>query len=138
MTRISNWINVSLMAAVATVAAVGFIDAARMNDAPSASECVDDWNARAGKEVQEQVAGEEYRSAKVQGWFTDVSPGCGIGFIPSEGDPLLSCTRPFDASDPQPTRWSCEWRTPVLDDTDSADSAATPRIVSGWQLTLRS
>ena len=136
--RLSSVVNVALMAGIATIAAVGFIDAARMNDAPSASECVDDWNARAGKELQEQVAGEGYRSAKVRGWFTDVSPGCGIGFIPSEGDPMLSCTRPFDASDPQPTRWSCEWRTPLLDDTGSIDPAATARVVSGWQLTLGS
>jgi len=135
MMRISNVVNVALMAAVATVAAVGFIDAARMNDAPSASECVDDWNARAGRDVQEQVAAEEYRSAEVQGWFTDVSPGCGIGFISSEGDRFLSCTRPFDASDPQPTRWSCEWNTPAVDD-GSAEPGAMARIVSGWQLTL--
>jgi hypothetical protein len=137
MMRISSWFGVSLMTAVATIAGVGFMDAARMNDAPTASECVDDWNARAGQADRARVAAEEYRSANVQGWFTDVSPGCGIRFIGLEGDLALSCTRPFDASDPQPTRWSCEWRTTVPDDIGGSERGESARIVSGWHLTFR-
>jgi hypothetical protein len=57
------------MTAVAAVAAVGFVDAAGMNDAPSVSECVDDWNDRAGGDEQREVAAEGYRSATVKGWF---------------------------------------------------------------------
>jgi hypothetical protein len=44
MARVTTWINASLVAAVATVATVGFIDAAGMNDAPTVAGCVEDCN----------------------------------------------------------------------------------------------
>jgi hypothetical protein len=139
MARISTWVNTFLLVAVAVFALVGFLGAASMNGAPSISECVEDWNGRAGQEEQRRVAEEDYRSAAVKGWFAkEEYPGCGITFLAPEGDPFLSCTRAFAAAVPRLTDWSCEWRTPVPGYPRSAEARATVRIASRWQLTLDS
>jgi hypothetical protein len=134
MARISTWVNASALAAVAVFALVGFLGAASMNGAPSVSECVDDWNARAGEEEQRQVAEEGYRSATVKGWLAkEEYPGCGLIFIASEGDRFMTCTRTFAAAHPRLTDWSCEWRTLV---GGGSEGRTTAKIVAGWQLTL--
>ena len=102
--RIGRLIAIGLFAFAGVVATVGFIRAAGMNDAPTASECVEDWNAHAGTASRELIAGEGYRSATVRGWYHD-GAGCGIVFLPVGAHPLPShtCTRSFDASDPAGT-----------------------------------
>ena len=97
-----------LGAMAATIATIGFLDAARLNDAPTAAECAQDWNAHAGADLQARVAAEGYRSASVIPWFHDWA-GCGIGFatVPAS----LTCTRALDPSDPaydHDAEWHCE------------------------------
>ena len=132
--RISTWVNASLMAGVAVVAAVVFFSTSRLTDAPSVSECVEDWNGRAGESVQAQVVAESYRSANVVGWFAKGEyPGCGIGFVAPEGDPFLSCTRAFVAAVARLTDWSCEWTTPAPNPVGMMPSTEVD-VVSGWRL----
>jgi hypothetical protein len=134
MERIASWVKAGLIVVAASFAVVGFVAAAGMDGAPSVSECVDDWNGRAGEEEQQRIAEQDYRSAVVAGWFAkEEYPGCGITFLAPEGDPFLSCTRAFAAAVPRLTNWSCEWRTPA---GGSSGARTTAKIVAGWQLTL--
>jgi hypothetical protein len=134
--RITTWINASLLAVAATIAVDGFVEAARMNDAPTLAECVDDWNSRAGEDEQAMVAAESYRSATVNGWYHD-GPGCGITFTVSEDEPFLTCTRAFDPSDSAGTDWSCEWGGTL---SGAGHPAGTPGVAvrADWQLALSS
>lgn len=132
MARITTWVNASLVAAAATVTTVGFIDAAGMNDAPTVAECVEDWNARAGEDLQAQVAAESYGAATVNGWFHDFA-GCGVAFTPRRDASFLTCTRSFDASDPAGTDWMCEWDFARRGATAPVGSSGV-QVVSSWQL----
>src|SRR5687767_2618597 len=78
---------------------------------PSAQECVDDWNARAGQLARERVAGGHLRSAMARGWVAkETYPGCGIIFVieVNENEPWIACTRTFAAAVARLTEWSCE------------------------------
>jgi hypothetical protein len=108
--RPASWVGVLLIATVATIATVGFVRAARRDDAPMAAECADDWNARAGGTLRARVAAEGYSAAKVTGWFHDW-PGCGIAFGQGETSAIVTCTRALDPSDPaygHDAEWHCE------------------------------
>ena len=70
MVRIAAWLSASVFVAVAAIATVGFVQDARTQDAPTASECVDDWNARSTGNAQRLVATERDSSARVSGWPT--------------------------------------------------------------------
>lgn len=65
---------------------------------PSAQECVDDWNARAGRPARERVVAGQFGSAMARGWLAkETYPGCGIIFITEldGNEPWLTCTRAF-------------------------------------------
>ena len=134
MVRIAAWLSASVFVAVAAIATVGFVQDARMQDAPTASECVDDWNARSTGNAQRLVATERYSSARVSGWFHDYA-GCGVTFDAPGEHPflILTCSRGFSSSDPAGVGWTCEWDTPLQ---DAPVTRTVARVDSGWRLTL--
>lgn len=98
-----------LLAAGAVAAMVFVIVVAGQSRAPSAAECVDDWNARAGQARWDQIAAGQFRSAIVRGWLAKLEyPGCGIIFITAKDGPWLSCSRSFHAVVARLTEWGCE------------------------------
>ena len=135
---VTTWVSASFMLAAATVATVGFIDEARMQDAPTAAACVNDWNARLGDGERRLVAAEGYRSAIVRGWF-HFSAGCGVSFVAPGAHPylVLTCTRSLDIADPAGVAWGCEWDTQVAGTITVPDPMAAANVIAGWHLALR-
>lgn len=109
MRRISTGAAIGLFVLAGVVATVGFVEDAGIQDAPTRSECVDDWNAHAGAVSHRLIATNDYLSATVRGWFHDWA-GCGISFRTRGAHPFLlhTCTRSFSTSDPAGTDWTCE------------------------------
>jgi hypothetical protein len=127
-------IRVPLVAALvlASMAACGW------TGNPSAQECVDDWNARAGRLAQERVATGQFRSAMARGWLAkETYPGCGIVFITEldENQPWLACTRTFAAAVARLKEWSCEAGDQSgLDRSLGPDFHANATVISGSEL----
>jgi hypothetical protein len=132
-----KWVTIGLFSLAGVVATVGFIQAAGMNDAPTASECVDDWNGHAGTTSRVLIAEQGYRAATVRGWFHDYA-GCGIVFLPVGAHPLPShtCTRGFSSSDPAGTDWACEQDTVDPGTSGSRDAGEVAVVSEGWRLSL--
>lgn len=109
MTRLIRIAIGVLLAASAWTATVFVIVALGQPRAPSAAECVDDWNTRARQPQRDQIAAGEFQSAIVQGWLAKRDyPGCGIVFVSQTDQPWLSCVRTFSAAVARLTEWSCE------------------------------
>jgi hypothetical protein len=133
MSRVTVRIAVPLVAAlVLALMACGW------TAAPSAEECVDDWNARAGRLARERVATGQFRSAMASGWLAkETYPGCGIVFITelNENEPWLACTRTFAAAVARLTEWSCEaGDQPGLDRSLGHDFRANATVHPGSEL----
>lgn len=128
---IAALLGLALFVGVGAIVVVGFVRDAQMQDAPTVTECVDDWNARIGEPKQQLVAAEGYRSASVAGHFHDFA-GCTVEFIGPGAHPFLvrTCFRAFSTSDPAGVGWSCDW------DTASQAFGLVARVESGWRLTL--
>ena len=132
--RVTVRIGAPLLAALvlACMAACG------RTGAPSAQECVDDWNARAGRLARETVAAGQFRSAMSRGWLAkETYPGCGIIFITElhEDEPWLVCTRTFTGAVIRLTEWSCETGDqPGLDRSLGPDFHANAAVISGSEL----
>ena len=105
---------------------------------PSAQECVDDWNARAGRLARERVAAGQFGSAMARGWLAkETYPGCGIIFVTelNEKEPWLACTRTFAAAVARFMEWSCEaGDQPGLDRSLGPDLHMNARVISGSAL----
>jgi hypothetical protein len=106
---------------------------------PSAQECVDDWNARAGRLAREMVVAGQFRSAMARGWLANETyPGCGIIFITelNENEPWLACTRAFAAAVARLTEWSCEAgdQPGLIDRSLGPDFHANATVLSGSEL----
>jgi hypothetical protein len=107
-----------------------------VQSAPSAEECIEDWNERAGLTVQGQIAAGGYRFAAVRGWVAkETYPGCSLRFMTGE-EPTsgLSCIRTFEAAVVRLTRWSCEAYEGVIPEADRSVTRA--EVVSGWKLSV--
>ena len=139
MRRLTTGAAIGLFVLAGVVATVGFVQDAGMQDAPTASECVDDWNAHADESSRGLVVTNDYRSATVRGWFHGWA-GCGIAFRPRGSHPFLvhSCTRSFGASDPAGTDWTCELNDLVWNTARPADPANGAAVTAGGVLSLGS
>lgn len=101
-------IPVVLVAATSAIV-FGLVVFTGADRAPSAAECVDDWNGRAGSELQHQIALGEFQSATARGWLAKtVYPGCTVIFTADWHEHWLACVRTFHAADGRLTHWSCE------------------------------
>jgi hypothetical protein len=133
MSRVTVRIGVPLVALILTSTA-----ACGLTGAPSVRECVDDWNARAGRLARERVVAGEFGSAMARGWLAkETYPGCGIIFITelNENEPWLACTRTFSAAVARLMEWSCEaGDQPGLDRSLGPDFHANARVISGSEL----
>ena len=134
MSRVTVRIGVPLVAALvlSSMAACGW------TGTPSAQECVDDWNARAGRLARERVVAGQFGSARARGWLAkETYPGCGIIFITelNENEPGLTCTRSFAAAVARLTEWSCEaGDQPGLNRSLGPDFHANATVLSGSEL----
>jgi hypothetical protein len=134
MSRVTVRIGVPLVAALVltSMAACGW------TGTPSSQECVDDWNARAGRLARERVAAGQFRSAMASGWLAKKTyPGCGVIFITelNENEPWLICTRTFAAAVARFEEWSCEaGDQPGLDRSLGPDFHANATVISGSEL----
>lgn len=103
--------------------------------APSAAECVEDWNERAGSEQRARVTARALPFAVVRGWLAKLRyPGCNIAFV-DEPDERLSCARTFQASSPALTDWSCEEGTGVVGVLHAPTTAPNARVKPHGYLT---
>ncbi len=105
--------TVTLVVLAAAAAGSGLVTldlALRGSDrAPSLTECIEDWNARAGAPQRDRVASGAFSHAVVSGWLAKLEyPGCTVTFVTDSDRSWLSCTRTFEAADARLTRWSCE------------------------------
>lgn len=134
MCRVTVRIGVPLVAALVHTS----MAACDWTGAPSAADCVDDWNARAGRLARDRVAAGQFRSAMARGWLAkETYPGCGIIFITelNENEPWLACTRTFAAAVARLTEWSCEaGDQPGLDRSLGLDFHANTTVISGSEL----
>lgn len=86
MSRVTVRIGVPLVAALVLTSTA----ACDWTGTPSAQECVDDWNARAGRLARERVVAGQLGSAMARGWLAkETYPGCGIIFRGARGLPTL-------------------------------------------------
>ena len=122
-----------LMAVIATSFGCGAVESA----APSAAECVEDWNDRSDRSVRAEVMEGGYEFAAVRGWVANESyPGCSIRFGGDHGTTFtfLSCSRTFTAAHRRLRRWQCEPESSTRFEPDQ--SVARAEVMSGWQLTI--
>jgi hypothetical protein len=132
MSRVTVRIGVPLVAAVVLTSTA----ACGGTGAPSAQECIGDWNTRAGPSARDRVTEGEFQSAWARGWLAENTyPGCGIVFITRPNEPWLSCARTFQAAVARLTEWSCEaGPQPGLRQTLAPDFRANTTVISGSEL----
>jgi hypothetical protein len=130
--------RLTVMVPLCTAIVFGSTVACDRPNAPTLTQCVDDWNMRAGPSARDRVAEGEFQSAWARGWLAENTyPGCGIVFIISPNRPWLSCARTFHAAVARLTEWSCEaGPQPGLRQTLGPDFRANARVRPDSQLVL--